>query len=373
MTAIWQIGVLLSVNRLIRLPITPVVGLFYRKFSIRTGVLISVACACISTLSYGLVSGFVLLLLARVLWGIAWSFIKLGGMLTVVTFSNENNRGRLMGMYNGLWGLGGLAGMLAGGFLVDQLSIPIVTTTFALASFLIFPLVFIMIPKSNSNKEEEPSNQSQPSHVQDKMTMRHPYIVLIILTGGTMGYITMGVFNSTISPLIEQSYQTEWTIFGAVIGAATLAGLIQAVRWAWDPFFAPVIGAAVDKSKYKQYVIFLPLILGSLAFLIIGRVESMFILLIVVLCFQLISTGFITIIDTLAAEASVQTNPVKMMTFHTVVVDCGAAIGPLVAFFIMDWSGLSAVYYLSAFVMLFVSLLWFIYHYYMRYTKNSHA
>ncbi|WP_040983281.1 MFS transporter [Oceanobacillus jeddahense] len=362
LTAIWQIGVLLSINRFVRLPITPFVGMFYNKFNIRSGVLISVACAALSTLSYGLLQGFWLLLLARILWGIAWSFVKLGGMLTVVTFSTEKTRGRYMGMYNGLWGLGGLVGMLAGGFLVDQLSIPFVTTLFALAAVAVFPFIVKLVPKNNKNVEE---NQLAPSRTvpgKKKRTILQPYIVLVIITGGTMGFITMGIFNATLSPLIEQSYHGHWSLFGIVIGAATLSGIIQAIRWAWDPFFAPVIGSFVDKQKHKYNWILAPLLLGSVAFLIIGYVESFIVLLIVIMFFQVVTTSFLTITDTLAGDAAAITDPVKMMTMHTVAVDLGAAVGPLLSFIIIDLYGISAVFYLSSMVMLLVGGAWVVFH-----------
>ena len=363
LTAIWQIGVLLSINRFVRLPITPLVGLFYSKFDIRTGVLISVACAALSTLSYGLLQGFWLLLLARMLWGIAWSFVKLGGMLTVVTFSTEKTRGKYMGMYNGLWGLGGLVGMLAGGFLVDQLSNIFVTVLFALAAVAVFPFIVKLVPKNNKNIDEGKSTASNDLPERKKQTILNPYILLVILTGGTMGFITMGIFASTLSPLIEQSYHAHWSLFGIVIGAATLAGMIQAIRWAWDPLFAPIIGSFVDKSKNKYNWILLPLSLGSIAFLIIGRVESFALLLITIMFFQMVSTGLLTITDTLAGDAAARSNPVKMMTLHTVAVDLGAAIGPLISFIIIDLYGISAVFYLSSLVMLLVAVSWIVFHF----------
>ncbi|GIO23343.1 MFS transporter [Oceanobacillus sp. J11TS1] len=363
LTAIWQVGVLLSINRFVRLPITPLVGLFYSKFDIRTGVLISVICASLSTLSYGLLPSFWLLLLARVLWGISWSLIKLGGMLTVVALSTEVNRGHYMGLYNGLWGLGGLVGMLAGGFLVDQLSIPLVTTLFSFAAVVVFPFIFKLVPK-NSKKAEDESTARSHFPEKDKRSLLHPYIILVIITGGTMGFITMGIFASTLSPLIEQSYDAHWSLFGIVIGAATLAGMIQAIRWAWDPLFAPMIGSFVDKSRNKNSWILVPLLLGGVTFLIIGRAESFLLLLITIMFFQLVSTSLVTITDTLAGDAAARSNPIKMMTLYTVAVDLGAAIGPLVSFIIIDLYGLSAVFYLSSMVMILVSITWIVFNFY---------
>lgn len=41
LSSLWQIGVILSVNRLVRLPLNPLVSYFYRKLSARNGILIS--------------------------------------------------------------------------------------------------------------------------------------------------------------------------------------------------------------------------------------------------------------------------------------------------------------------------------------------
>lgn len=66
----------------------------------------------------------------------------------------------------------------------------------------------------------------------------------------------------------------------------------------------------------------------------------------------------------MAGDAAAKTNPVKMMTLHTVAVDLGAAIGPLLSFIIIDLNGISAVFYLSSMVMLFVGGAWGVFHFF---------
>ncbi len=95
LTALWQVGIILSMNRIIRLPINSIVGWCYQKISKRTGVLIAVILAILSTYSYGMLKGFWLLLFMRILWGISWSFLRLGGYLTVLTSSDNQTRGQL--------------------------------------------------------------------------------------------------------------------------------------------------------------------------------------------------------------------------------------------------------------------------------------
>jgi len=43
--ALWQVGVLLSVNRLIRLPFNPLIGWLYQRISLRAGLLLATRAA----------------------------------------------------------------------------------------------------------------------------------------------------------------------------------------------------------------------------------------------------------------------------------------------------------------------------------------
>ena len=76
--SLWEVGVLLSANRLVRLPLNPLVGWLYKRISTRQGVLLAAVLALLTTLSYGFVKGFLPLLLVRCIWGIAWTFLRLG-------------------------------------------------------------------------------------------------------------------------------------------------------------------------------------------------------------------------------------------------------------------------------------------------------
>ena len=63
----WQVGVLLSVNRLVR-RLNPVIGWLYHRMSLRTGLFISVLLAALTTVGYGVFKGFVLWIALRAVW-----------------------------------------------------------------------------------------------------------------------------------------------------------------------------------------------------------------------------------------------------------------------------------------------------------------
>ncbi|GAA0135350.1 MFS transporter [Paenibacillus sp. YSY-4.3] len=354
LNAVWQIGILLSINRFIRLPINPLVGLFYKHFQLRTGVLLALSIAIITTASHGLLHQFWVLLIMRACWGVGWSLLRLGGFLSVVSISNDTNRGRYIGLYNGLWGLGSLCGMLCGGFLVDQTSISFVTLLFSIIGVLFFPLVWFMIPLQTEYKEQDSSHLAGTRVVSS-------YLLLILITGGSVGLIIFGLFSSTLSPLIGRSYTSEWNIFSLVIGAATLTGIVQAIRWGWEPFIAPLFGRIIDSSRSKYRLLLLPLFLAGCLFILLGSLESIGLLLIFLLIFQMSSTLLVTATDTFAANAAARTDRIKAMTLYTIFVDVGAALGPLLSYFIMSVYDVSTVYFIAGGFLLLMSLVWFIF------------
>jgi MFS family permease len=57
LASLWEVGIVLAANRLVRLPLIPCIAWFYTRFSERTGILIATILACATTLSYALLPG----------------------------------------------------------------------------------------------------------------------------------------------------------------------------------------------------------------------------------------------------------------------------------------------------------------------------
>lgn len=349
LTSLWQVGILLSVNRFIRLPINPLIGWFYSKFQLRTGVFIALALTVLTTLSYGFIQEFVILVIMRFLWGVAWSLLRLGGMLTVVSVAGDHNRGNLIGLYNGLWGLGGLGGMLFGGLFIEIWSIAGIVLVFASLSVAMLPVVHFLVPLKT---EAESTSDSQ-----EQRGWLDGYATLVFGTGLLKGFLIFGFFASTISIVIDQVYQQNWSIGGMVLSSAAIASILQAVRWGWDPMIAPLFGRLLDRSKRPHiYLISILCMIASL-FIVQQQSWSLIVLIGAVLIFQLCSTFFVTMIDTFAATIAMK-NPVKVVTVHTVMVDLGAAVGPLVSLFIIDLYGLQVMFTIASVLALIVAGVW---------------
>lgn len=151
--SLWEVGVVLSVNRFVRLPLNPFVGWLYHRMTLRVGLILAIILAFFATTGYGLFKGFYIWVLLRAIWGIAWSFIRMGGYLTVIRYSTDENRGRWMGTFQGISRLGGLAGMIIGGVLVPILGIQSISITFGIIILFCLPVILIFIAHEKVSEE----------------------------------------------------------------------------------------------------------------------------------------------------------------------------------------------------------------------------
>jgi MFS family permease len=335
--SLWEVGVLLSVNRLVRVPLGPFIGKWYERTGGRSGLTIAVLLAFVTTASYGL-QGFWLWLLMRCLWGVAWTFLRLGAYSLIVSVSDEGNRGHFMGLYNGLYRLGSLGGMLAGPLLAAWLGLR--TTSFLLAgvSLLAFFLVCVFIPPSFTRQ----SGGTPPAAVRPSLRWTGS-VALTMASGMFVAMCYQGMLASTLSRLIDLR-QPFTVIGGMVVGSAVVAGVVQGARWVWEPWAAPWFGKWSDRCGRRRMLVG-SLLAAAVLFGLTAAPLPFVLWLGVLMGIQLTGTGLTTVMDTLAAdEASRQANGASLLTCYSVVTDLGAAVGPLLAFWADGRFGLNVLY-----------------------------
>lgn len=116
-----MVGLLLGVNRLVRLAFNSVAGVLYDRLPRRALLIVALTVGALSTLLFAFGRDFPALLLSRVLWGAAWSGIWVGGNALVLDLAGAGERGRLTGQHQMWFFLGGGMTALAGGAMTDLL------------------------------------------------------------------------------------------------------------------------------------------------------------------------------------------------------------------------------------------------------------
>ena len=78
----------------------------YSRISERTDVCVAVLLGILTTLSYGFLQSLVGWVLARCVWGLAWSLLRLGSLFCILKISTPTTRGMYNGLYNDLYRMG---------------------------------------------------------------------------------------------------------------------------------------------------------------------------------------------------------------------------------------------------------------------------
>ena len=356
LNSLWEVGVVLSLNRLARLPLNPVMGWVYSRVNTKVCAVAAAVLSLLIPLGYACASSLAAWAALRVLWGTAWSLLKLGGLFTVMAAAGKNDRGYLVGVYTGTYRLGNLAGMLAGALLAD---ISGLRTAFFASAVMAAPalplaLFFLRGVPPSARKAKEPG-KSRPSMLS---LLRTPELFWVLLTCLAVTLIIEGFFMSTLSALMAHHWGGVLQLSGLAVGCATMAGMIQSLRWGWDPLLSPLVGRLSDGRMGRTAMFAAGAWTASILLALTALPLPLVPWLAVLVGMELCCTVMTTLSDALATDVATRTQPVFVITAYTLAMDLGAALGPVGGFFIISLWGMEAAYVLAALLLAFFALRW---------------
>jgi MFS family permease len=355
--SLWEVGIVLAVNRLVRLPLNPFIGRLYSRISERTGICVAVLLGVLTTLSYGYIRGLAWWILVRCLWGLAWSLLRLGSLFCILKISTPQTRGTYNGLFNGLYRLGSLVGMFGGGLLADVLGFRACAVIFGIGTACALLPALFAIPEGSGGQQRP--NAEQPSIIGGLRTAAQSRETLItVLWGAASALVFQGVLASTLSYLISVHTVggVEWA--GFIVGAGTLAGFFQALRWSWEPWLAPLTGRMADRRFGWRRLLWLACCAGSLAFVAQSLPLPLPLWFACLLFLQLVATAFSTLTDTGAADVAARGGGRSILMTYALLVDLGAAFGPLLAYSLTELTGINVVYALCGLGFVGMAFVW---------------
>lgn len=352
--SLWEVGIILSANRLVRLPLNPAVGWLYQRISDRTGIFIATVLATVTTLGYAVADSFAIWLVLRCLWGASWTLLRLGGFYCILNVSSESNRGYFMGLYNGLYRIGSLVGMLMGGILADLLGFSLTACIFGACTGLTIVLGLIFVPRGAVG--------APPAAPREETLFglwKDGAVLWVMATGLVVALIYQGLYAATLSQLIRIHLGGNVMLFGAAIGAATLGGVLQAARWGWEPWLAPWFGALSDRRFGRRAVMVASLMAGVAAFGLVCLSLPVPLWIAVLLVIQLVGTSLTTVSDAVASDAASARGGRAFMMWYSFAVDLGAALGPIIAYLLNDLWNMDAAYIWTVGILLVFTAKWY--------------
>jgi hypothetical protein len=195
------VGVLLSVNRVVRILGYGWVAPLARAYG--TNVLTATACAAaaLSTIAYGLLSGFVLLFVARMVWGAAWGIINL--TMTAYAYGDGKRAGARIGIARAVSNIGSLVALLAVGPLCIAIGPYRMFVLYGLLGLAAIPIAFLLPPLRAAAADPRAAR---------RWTLTPLNTLFFVLTFGADG-----VLGATVSVLLAEFMPVASAITGAAL------------------------------------------------------------------------------------------------------------------------------------------------------------
>jgi MFS family permease len=334
------VGIILSANRVIRLFLNGPIGILYDRSSRRRLFIPAIFIGALSTAIYAAWSGFWPLLTGRLLWGLAWVGIWVGGSTIILDVTTDTDRGHWTGLYQTWFFLGLAIGAFTGGLLTDQLGYSSAMWIGAFVTALGGLIALFFLP------ETRPQNIVQQSQNEGISSLRfrpNRETIGVLTLQGINRFVTAGVLAATLALLVQDQLNSS----NLLIGVATLTGILLATRTILSMIAAPMAGNLSDRLGNRWGVTFASLVIGSIGMLLLVRSEPIIIL--IGICFSAIAGGSIqALLTTRTGDMVEQAQRGKAIGLLHTAGDLGSALGPVTAYVLLRWLPLSDVYIMGA-------------------------
>ena len=347
-----SVGVMLGVNRLIRIPANPLSGSLYDRGGRKKLFLLGLILGVLSTLSYSVAHGFWPLLAGRLLWGLAWSLINVGGYVMVLDWSASADRGRMAGLYQISYMVGLSLSPILGGTLTDLVGFRQALRLCALISSLGLAVALVALPETASPPSERrvpAAAVARPSlgrlwqqvRTMDRRLLLVAYVYLLIF------FTSNGILMSTVSLYLRQRWGEQIVVNGLAVGVSSLAGVMLALRALLGIAGGPVAGILSDRMHSRLPVAAWAVVTGSFGFGLLALSTAVWLVPVGVSLVALSAGALLAVLTALVGDLSDGGRGLNVGALAT-AGDIGSASGPLLAYALLVRFELQWVYLFCA-------------------------
>jgi MFS family permease len=356
--AVVSIGILLSANRFIRLLSNGPAGVAYDRWRRRPLFVLSLFIGALSTALYAFSQGFWPLLVGRLLWGLAWSGIWVGGNTIILDVSNDESRGKLVGGYQVFFYLGVAGGALLGGALTDMIGYHQAMMICAMLTLTGAFATLLFLPETRGLREqarEAPMAPGGPAHGSSGVgrppsvpsAARRTEFVMATALYSVHRLVLAGVFSSTFGLLLLTQIGDQTQVAGLSLGVATLTGLGVGLSRSISAVSAPAVGNLSDRVGNRWRVAAGGLIPGVAGFILLAAGLPLSIIVGVPLV--AITSGSNQGLSTaLIGDLGMVRQQSRQLGLMFTAGDLASAVGPLLAYALLPLVGIRDIYLLVA-------------------------
>jgi len=338
------VGVLLGVNRIVRVVFNTGAGVLYDRLPRRRLLIGSLAVGAICNVIYAIAFGPALFLLGRVLWGAAWSGLWIGGNTIVLDVSTEATRGRNSGRFQMWFFIGVAVGGLFGGASTDLMGFRAGLLVSAALTGLGALLWYFKLP------ETRPDDGGEKTQVRGwrEFPIRQSIPAAVPLMA--VRFVFAGVMAATTILWLERYVGRELSLAWIVVPLATLAGAFSAIRVLTSIVGAPIAGKVSDRMGRRWPVMAMGLGMGAIGAWLMGG-SVIWLALFGALLAAVTSGSVQALSPAIIGDRVEERRQSRALSVMFSLGDVASALGPPLALGLLAVLGISVVYRMSAVVL----------------------
>lgn len=351
-----MVGVVLSMNRWVRLYSNHLAARTFSRYSVYVPIVLASIGAAVSTGIYAFPIGLVGFLLARVVWGVCFSYFRMGSYLVVLQTS-RSTMGKALGVMQAVMRLGSSFAVIVGGYLIEKLGYHWTMLLLSLLSAFAIPFALVLKyqlpPELDQHSVEVTPDIEDGGHFSDKFPLSTAFCY-------AHGFIThligSGLVTSSLSLLLKQSVGDVLVLGSLTLGIAAVSALVSSSNWISAILLSAPAGRLSDLyGRRIPYVVSTTLQGGVL--LMLAKTSNPLISVISAILFFILTNTQKVFLDAALGDTTTANNRHSVTARYNSYQDLGAALGPLLGYGAAALSGFGRVYAIGALVLLLMTLL----------------
>tara|TARA_A100001037_G_scaffold189178_1_gene169357 strand:+ start:3497 stop:4705 length:1209 start_codon:yes stop_codon:yes gene_type:complete len=322
---IFQVGILLSANRFVRFFTNPLSSYIVNKFGVYRPFKLTLIASLGVLAMYALSTSFIVLLLARLLWGACWSVLRLVSQWIASDVSSEANVGLYLATNASLIRIGSIGGAVFGGLLSDYLGYRrtfLIFGVFTLLSWFCW-LKYSRYGSSNVSTNSNEGNRNFLSLLKDRE------VFLLGISGLTVGIVISGLMSASLGHFIRAKFGVEFDLLMFTVTVTGLTGILLGFRSLAEVGVGPFGGYISDRYGRLKVLIF-SVAITSIGLLLLGISDSPeFITVMLLLVFVggvLLTVQLLPLVSLIAEKHSRS----EVFSVYNTFQDFGSALGPFI-------------------------------------------
>lgn len=337
-----MVGLLLGINRLVRLVFNGFAGWVYDRLPRRPLMIISLLIGTISTAFYAFGSGAFLLITGRVLWGLAWSGIWIGANSMTLDISNDVNRGSLNGRLQMWFFIGVAVSSFSGGLFTDLFTYRGGLWVSTILSGIGLLIWLRFLPETRKPSKDLPILKEDRSLKADfpwklMLSCSFPFFVNRLIFTGVLG-------STTILWLSQFVDNGSLSFDHFALPLATMSGTFIAVRIFVSIISVPQIGRLSDYLNRRWLIlVFIFLVFGTGGLLLLAA-QNIWISILGVILAAIAGGSIPAMIPAIIGDQVPQHQQSRSLGYIFSFGDLGSAIGPPIALAMVEIISLPSLF-----------------------------